>query len=52
MNNKKVISVIAVILAVLMLLMLAVSVIPATAFGVSQSDIDEVQQRREELIAQ
>ena len=52
MNNKKIASVIAVILAVLMVLMLVVSVIPATAFAVSQADIDAVQSRKDELIAE
>lgn len=52
MNNKKVASVIAVILAILMALTLVVSVIPARAFAVSQADIDAVQSRKDELIAQ
>ncbi|MBQ6464741.1 MAG: peptidoglycan DD-metalloendopeptidase family protein [Oscillospiraceae bacterium] len=52
MNNKKIASVIAIVLAVLMALMLVVSVIPARAFAVSQADIDAVQARKNELVAQ
>ncbi len=52
MNNKKIVSVIAVILAVLMLVMLVVSIIPATAFAVSQADIDAAQEKKKELVAQ
>lgn len=52
MNQKKIVSVIAVILAVLMLVMLVVSVIPATAFAVSQADIDAAQQKKDQLVAE
>ena len=52
MNNKKIISVIAILMAVLMLMMLIVSVIPTSAYAVTQSDIDQVQRRKEEILAQ
>ncbi|MCR5090338.1 MAG: peptidoglycan DD-metalloendopeptidase family protein [Oscillospiraceae bacterium] len=50
MNRKKIISVIAIIMAILMLLSLIASVIPA-AFAVSQSDIDALQRKKDELAA-
>ncbi len=43
MNNKKVISVIAVILAVLMLASLVVSVIPVSAYAVTEEEISALQ---------
>lgn len=49
MKRKKMVSVIAILLAVLMVMSLLVSVIPATAFAVSQADIDAVQARKREL---
>ena len=49
MNNKRVIAVIAVLMAVLMLFGLVASVIPAKAYAVSQSDIDALQQKKNEL---
>lgn len=52
MNNKKVISFIAVLLAVLMAVSLIVSVLPVTAFAVSQADLDEAQRKKDELVAQ
>lgn len=52
MNRKKITSVIAVILVILMVLALVVTVVPTRAFAVTQDDIDAVQQRKEELLAQ
>lgn len=52
MNNKKIISFIAILMAVLMLMMLVVSVIPTKAYAVTQADIDEVQRKKDELMAQ
>ena len=49
MKRKKMVSAIAILLAVLMVMSLLVSVIPATAFAVSQADIDAVQARKREL---
>lgn len=49
MNNKRAKSIIAVILAVLMLLGLMTSLIPATAHAVTQSEIDQLQQQKNEL---
>ena len=51
MNNKKIISIIAVIMAALMLMGLVVSVIPTTAFAVTQSDVDAIQKQKDELTA-
>lgn len=50
MNRKKIISIIAVIMAVLMVLSLIASVLPS-AFAISQSDIDALQQKKNELTA-
>ncbi len=52
MNNKKIISVIAILMAVLMLMTLIVSVIPTSAYAVTQADIDEVQRKKDEIVAQ
>ena len=48
MKRKKLISVIAVIMAILMAFSLIASVLP-TAFAVSQSDIDALQKKKDEL---
>lgn len=49
MKRKKAVSVIAVLLVALMLLSLLVSIIPTAAYAVSQSDIDQIQQQKDEL---
>lgn len=49
MNNKKVISVIAVLLAVLMLASLVVSVIPVSAYAVTQDEIAALQAEKKTL---
>jgi len=49
-QRKRIISVIAIIMAVLMLLSLVASVIPS-AFAVSQSDIDALQAKKDEISA-
>lgn len=51
MKRKKMISFIAVLLAVLMVVSLLASIIPATAYAVSQSDIDALQAKKNELSA-
>ncbi len=50
MNRKKIISIIAVIMAILMAFSLVASVLPAV-FAVSQSEIDELKKKKEELSA-
>ena len=49
MNNKKVISVIAVILAVLMLASLVVSVIPVSAYAVTEEEISALQAEKKAI---
>ena len=49
-QRKRIISIIAIIMAVLMLLSLIASVIPS-AFAVSQSDIDALQRKKDEISA-
>ncbi|MBO5557067.1 MAG: hypothetical protein J5927_07770, partial [Oscillospiraceae bacterium] len=51
MKRKKIVSIIAVLLAVLMVVSLLASVIPAKAYAVSQSDIDALQAKKNELSA-
>ena len=50
MNRKKAISILAIIMAVVMMLSLVLSVLP-TAFAISQSDIDALRQKKEEIAA-
>ncbi len=50
MKRKKLISIIAVIMAILMAFSLIASVLP-TAFAISQSDIDALKKKHEELTA-
>ena len=47
-QRKKIISIIAIIMAILMALSLVISVLPS-AFAVSQSDIDALKSKKEEL---
>ena len=49
MNNKKVISLIAVVLAVLMVLSLMVSIIPVSAYAVTEDEITAIQEQKSEL---
>lgn len=49
MKRKRMTAIIAMILAVLMLITLVVSVIPASAFAVNQSEIDELQKQKNQL---
>ena len=49
-QRKKLISIIAIIMAILMAISLIASVLPA-AFAISQSDIDELQAKKDELSA-
>lgn len=51
MNNKKVISFIAVFLAVLMLASLVLSVIPVSAYAVTQDEISALQAQKKEISA-
>ena len=50
MKRKKLISAIAIVMAVLMVISLVASVLPS-AFAISQSDIDALQQKKNELTA-
>lgn len=50
MNRKRAISILAIIMAIVMILSLILSVLP-TAYAVTQSDIDAVQARKNELTA-
>ena len=52
MNRKKVTSLIAILLSLLMLIGLIASVIPATAYAVNQSEIDEIQKQKDSLSGQ
>ncbi|MBP3539065.1 MAG: peptidoglycan DD-metalloendopeptidase family protein [Oscillospiraceae bacterium] len=49
MNNKKVVSLIAVLLAALMVISLVVSVIPVSAYAVTEDDISAIQQQKKEI---
>lgn len=49
MNNKKVVSVIAVLLAALMVISLVVSVIPVSAYAVTEDEISAIQQQKKEI---
>ena len=49
-QRKKIISIIAIVMAILMAFSLIASVLP-TAFAISQSDIDELQKKKDELSA-
>ena len=48
-KQKKLVSILCLILAVIMVLSLVISVLPARAYAVSQSDIDAVRARKAEL---
>lgn len=52
MHKRKVVSAIAVLLAVLMVLSLVISVLPATAHAVSQSDLDAIRRQKDEVAGQ
>lgn len=49
MNRKKATSLIAIILVLLMVISLVASIIPATAYAVSQRDLDQIQQEKAQL---
>lgn len=49
MKRKRIISVIAILLIVLMLISLVMSVIPVSAFAISEGEIDSMRQQRQEL---
>lgn len=49
MNNKKAVSVIAVLLAALMVISLVVSVIPVSAYAVTEDEISAIQQQKKEI---
>ena len=49
MNNKKVISVIAVVLAALMVMSLMVSIIPVSAYAVTEDEVAAVQAQKKEI---
>ena len=49
-QRKKIISIIAIVMAILMAFSLIASVLP-TAFAISQSDIDALQKKKDELSA-
>ncbi len=49
MNSKKTTSIIAIILTLLMVFTLAASIMPATAHAITQSDIDRIQAKKNEL---
>ncbi len=49
MNNKKVISVIAIIMAVLMVLTLVMSIIPVSAYAVTEDEVTALQQQKKEI---
>ncbi len=49
MKRKRIISVIAILLIVLMLISLVMSVIPVSAFAISEGEIDSMRQQRKEL---
>lgn len=49
MRRKKMTALIALILVVLMLITLVASIIPTAAFAVNQSEIDEIQQQKNQL---
>lgn len=49
MKRKRIISVIAIVLIVLMLISLVMSVIPVSAFALSEGEIDSMRQQRQEL---
>ncbi len=52
MKRKKIISVIALLLIVLMLLSLLMSILPVSAFAVTQSEIDELTRQKDEISSQ
>lgn len=49
MNNKKVISVIAVVLAALMVMSLMVSIIPVSAYAVTEDEVAAIQAQKKEI---
>lgn len=49
MNRKKATSLIAIILVLLMVISLVASIIPATAYAVSQRDLEQIQQEKAQL---
>ena len=49
MNNKKVISVIAVVLAALMVMSLMVSIIPVSAYAVTEDEVADIQAQKKEI---
>lgn len=49
MNNKKIVSVIAIVMAALMVISLVISVIPISAYAVTEDDISAIQQQKKEL---
>jgi len=49
MKRKKFTSAVAILLAVLMLMSILLSVLPTAAYAINQSDIDNIQQQRDEL---
>lgn len=49
MNNKKVISVIAIVMAVLMVVSLLVSIIPVSAYAVTEDEITAIQKQKREI---
>ena len=50
MDRKKVVSILALIMAIVMILSLVISVLP-TAFAIDESEIEELEKKKEELTA-